>query len=110
MYEALRNLFENENPSRILALKDQLRQIKFKKDDSISTYFMKIAQIKDQLATIEEIIPDKDFMLTAMGGIPSDWDPYVKETCSHGKISTFDELWAECIVVENITADSSILS
>lgn len=43
MYDALRNLFENENPSRILALKDQLRQVKFTKDDSISIYFMKIS-------------------------------------------------------------------
>jgi len=37
MYDALKKLFENENPSKILALKDQLRQVKFKKDDSIST-------------------------------------------------------------------------
>jgi len=43
MYDALRNLLENENPSQILAMKDKLRQIMFKKDDYISTYFMKIA-------------------------------------------------------------------
>jgi len=68
MRDALRNLFENENPSRILALKDQLRQVKFKKDDSISTYFMKIAQIRDQLASVEECVPNIDLLLTAMGG------------------------------------------
>ena len=33
MYDALKNLYENDNPSRILALKDQLRQVKFTKDD-----------------------------------------------------------------------------
>ena len=58
MYEALRNLFENENLSRIIALKDQLRQCKFKQDDSISTFFVKLSQIRDQLATIGETTPD----------------------------------------------------
>ena len=43
MYEALRNLFENENPSQIIALKDQLRQCKFNRDDSISTFFVKLS-------------------------------------------------------------------
>jgi len=71
MYDALRNLFENENPSQILALKHQLRQIKFKKDDFISTYFMKIAQIRDQLAAVKESILDKDLVLIAMGGLLS---------------------------------------
>jgi len=78
MYDALRNLFENENPSKILALKDQLRQVKFTKDDSISTYFMKIAQIRDQLTAVEESIPDRDLLLIAMGGLPSEWSLLVQ--------------------------------
>jgi len=53
MYDSLKKLFENENPNKILALKDQLRQVKFTKDDSISTYVMKIAQIRDQFAAVE---------------------------------------------------------
>ena len=72
MYEALRNLFENENPSRIIALKDQLRQCKFNRDDSISTFFVKLSQIRDQLAAIGETIPDREVVLTAMTGLPSD--------------------------------------
>ena len=91
MYDDMRNLFENENPSRILALKDQLRQIKFKKDDSISTYFMKIAQIRDQLAAVEESISYRDLVLTTMGGLPSKWSPYVKGTFARGQMPSFDQ-------------------
>jgi len=101
MYDALRNLFENENHSKILALKDQLRQVKFKKDDFISTYFMKIAQIKDQLATVEESIPNRDLVLTTMGGLPSEWSPYVKGTCARGQMPSFDQFWSECIPRRN---------
>ena len=35
MYDALKKLYENENYSRILALKDQLRHVKFTKDDLV---------------------------------------------------------------------------
>jgi len=100
MYEALRNLFENENPSRIIALKDQLRQCKFTRDDSISTFFVKLSQIRDQLAAIGESTPDREMVLTAMAGLPSDWSPYVKGACARGKLPSFDEFWAECIQEE----------
>lgn len=100
MYDTLRNLFENENSSRILALKDQLRQSKFEKDDSISTYFVKLAQIRDQLAAIGETIPDRDMVLTAMAGLPPDWALYVKGARARGKLPSFDEFWVECIQEE----------
>jgi len=107
MYDALRNLFENENPSQILALKDQLQQIMFKKDDSISTYFMKIAQIRDHLAAVEESIPDRDLVLTAMGGLPSEWSPYVKGTCARGQMLSFDQFYSKCIQEETMEIASS---
>ena len=72
MYDALKNLYENEIPNRILALKGQLRQVKFTKDDSVSSYFLKIAQIKDQLVVVDESVPDIDLVLTSMGGLPSE--------------------------------------
>ena len=46
IYDALKKLYEDENPSKILALKEQLRQVKFMKDDSVSSYFLKITQIR----------------------------------------------------------------
>ena len=70
MYVALKKLYENENPSRILSLKDQLRQVKFTKDDLVSSYFLKIAQIRDQLAAVDESVPDRDLVLTSVGGLP----------------------------------------
>ena len=43
MYDTLKNIYENENPSRILTIKDQLRKVKFTKDDLVSSYFLKIS-------------------------------------------------------------------
>ena len=83
MYDALNNLYENENPCRILALKDQLLQVKFTKNDSISSYFLKNAQIIDQFTAVDESIPDRDLVLTSMSGLLLEWKTFVKGTCCH---------------------------
>jgi len=97
MYDALKNLLENENPSKILALKDQLRQVKFTKDDSISTYFRKISRIKYQLAVVDESVPDRELVLITMSGLPSEWKPYVKGTCACGQLPNLHRFSSECI-------------
>ena len=71
MYDTLKDLYENENPSRILALKDQLRQVNFTKDDLVSSYFLKIAQIKDHLVLVDKSVFDRDLVLASMGGLSS---------------------------------------
>ena len=45
--------------------------IKLNKDDSVSSYFLKIAQIKDQLVVVDESVSDRDLVLTSMSGLPS---------------------------------------
>ena len=57
IYDALKKLYDNENPNRILALKDQIRQVKFTKNDSVSSYFLKITCIKDHLELVDENVP-----------------------------------------------------
>ena len=84
MYDALKKLYENENLSRILALKDKLRQVKFTKDDSVSSYFLKIAQIKDWLVSADISALYKDLVLTSMIGLPSKWKAFVKGICGRG--------------------------
>jgi hypothetical protein len=47
MYDVLKNMFERNNTNRSLTLKHQLQNIKMMKDDTITTLFMKILEIKD---------------------------------------------------------------
>lgn len=42
-YDALIGLFENDNPSRKLALRNQLCGIKMSRSNTIATYFMKVS-------------------------------------------------------------------
>ena len=41
-----------------MALKDKLHNIKMNKDEGVASYLTRVAQVKDELATVGEIVPD----------------------------------------------------
>jgi len=47
MYEALTKLFTIKNIGQISSLKNELRTIKMTKDDTVSSYFIRISRIID---------------------------------------------------------------
>jgi hypothetical protein len=55
MYDALTNLFSVRNIGQVMSLKNELRDMKMNEDDSITSYFVRISQLRDQLQAIEEI-------------------------------------------------------
>jgi hypothetical protein len=55
MYDALTNLFSVRNIGQVMSLKNELRNMKMNDDDSITSYFVRISQLRDQLQAIEEI-------------------------------------------------------
>ena len=57
MYEALTKLFTIKNIDQIIGLKNELRTIKVKKDNIVSSYFRRISRIKYELQAIEEVVP-----------------------------------------------------
>jgi hypothetical protein len=59
MYDALTNLFSVINIGLVMSLKNELRDMKMNDDDSITSYFVRISQLRGQLQAIEEIISEK---------------------------------------------------
>jgi hypothetical protein len=56
MYDALTDLFSVRNIGQVMSLKNELRDMKMNDDDNITSYFVRISQLRDQLQAIEEII------------------------------------------------------
>jgi hypothetical protein len=55
MYDALTNLVSVRNIGQVMSLKNELRDMKMNDDDSITSYFVRISQLRDKLQAIEEI-------------------------------------------------------
>ena len=70
MYEALSNFFTIKNIGQVASLKNELRNTKMTKKDIVATFFVKIARLKDDLLAIDEIIPDKELVITVILGLP----------------------------------------
>jgi hypothetical protein len=68
MFDALSRLYENKNTSRKLTLRHQLRNVTMNKPETIANYFMRISQIKDQLAAIGDQVEDVELVTTALNG------------------------------------------
>lgn len=54
MYEPISKLFTIKNIGQITSLKNELRTIKMTKDDIVSSYFIRISRIRDELQAIDE--------------------------------------------------------
>ena len=59
MYEALSKLFTIKKIAQIASLKNELRIVKMMKDDIVSSYFITISIIRDELQAIDEVITEK---------------------------------------------------
>jgi hypothetical protein len=93
MYNALTNLFSVKNIGQVMSLKNELREMKMNDDDSITSYFVRISQLRDQLQDIEEIISEKELVNIVLNGIPKTWDAFVVSMNTRKEYLTFEELW-----------------
>jgi hypothetical protein len=48
--------------------------MKMNDDDNITSYFVRISQLRYQLQVVEEIISEKELVSIFLNGIPKTWD------------------------------------
>jgi hypothetical protein len=96
MYDALTNLFLVKNIGQVMSLKNELRDMKMNDDDNITSYFVKISQLRDQIQAIEEIISEKKLVNIILNGPPKMWDAFATSMNTRKEYPTFEELWTCC--------------
>jgi hypothetical protein len=101
MYDALTNLFSVRNIGQVMSLKNELCDMKMNDDDSITSYFVRISQLRDQLQAIEEIISEKELVNIVLNGLPKTWDAFSASMNTRKEYPTFEELWTCCAQEES---------
>jgi hypothetical protein len=69
IYDALTNLFSVKNIGQVMSLKNELYDMKMNDDDNITSYFVRISQLRDQLQAIEEITSEKELVNIVLNGM-----------------------------------------
>jgi hypothetical protein len=101
MYDALTNLFSVRNIGQVINLKNELYDMKMNDDDSITSYFVRISQLRDQLQAMEEIISEKELVNIVLSGLPKTWDAFAASMNTRKEYPTFEELWTCCAQEES---------
>lgn len=90
MFSTLESIYEINNTSRALSLKQKLHHLKMNKGESITSYFMRIAKLRDQLSTIGNFIKRKELTMLALNGLPTLWEAFIQGISACSKLSKFD--------------------
>jgi hypothetical protein len=94
MWNALKNLFEAKNENRKMALKAKLHDnTKMGKEESVFSYLTQVAQVKDKLAAIGEVISDSELVRIALKGFTREWEAFVKCVVGHEHLPDWSRLW-----------------
>jgi hypothetical protein len=101
MYDALTNLFSVKNIGHVMSLKNELCDMKMNDDDNITSYFVRISQLRDQIQAIEEIILEKKLVNIVLNGLPKTWDAFSASMNTRKEYPTFEELWTCCAQEES---------
>ena len=96
MFDALTNMFEGKNINRRITLRNQIKGVERKKEETIQSYFYRLSQIKDQLESIGDIVEEK-VVMTTMNGLPRECDSFIRGICARRKLTKFNKLWEECV-------------
>jgi hypothetical protein len=93
MHDALTNLFSVRNIGQVMSLKNEPHDMKMKDDDIITSYFVRISQLRDQRQAIEEIISEKELVNIVLNGLPKTWDAFAISMNTRKEYPTFEEIW-----------------
>jgi hypothetical protein len=101
MYDSLTNLFSVRNIGQVMSPKNELHNMKMNDDDIITSYFVRISQLRDQLQAIEEITSEKELVNIVLNGLPKTWDAFSTSMKTKKEYPTFEELWTFCAQEES---------
>lgn len=66
MWDTLKGLYEAKNENRIMTLKDKLHATKMVKGEDVASYLIRVAQVKDELVVVDEVIADLELVWIAL--------------------------------------------
>jgi hypothetical protein len=95
IFYALNRLYEGNNINQKMNLRNQLKNKRMQRGESIQEYFSRISQFKEQLEAIRDAIDEDELIMTTLNGLPRPWDTFIQTICARKEKLKFDSLWEE---------------
>jgi 2-phosphoglycerate kinase len=92
MWESLTKLYQLDNQSRKMMLREKLRSTKMARGDTVATYHSKFTQIRDELAAVGEAMNEIELVRTTLNGFTKQWDVFVRGVVAWEKLPDWERL------------------
>jgi hypothetical protein len=99
-FDSLAYIYENKAPTQKRNLNKQLCTLKMGNDETISAFFSKISQTRDQIATIGVAVDDDDLVQTSLDGLPRSWETFLSSVNGREVQPNIERLWHDCLEEE----------
>jgi hypothetical protein len=93
MWDALKNLLEAKNENQKIALKSKLHDTNMGKEESVSSYLTQVAQVKDELDVVGEVISDSELVRIVLEGFTKEREFFAKCVVGHEHTPYWSKLW-----------------
>ena len=92
VFNALTKLFEGKNINRKMTFRNQVKNVKIQNSETVQSYFIRVAQIKEQLEAVEENAEEGEIVITTLNGLPRSWDSFIQGICAKRRLISFNRL------------------
>ena len=89
--DTLSKLYDVDAPSLKISLKKELFTMKMDKNETVASFFSRIAQLKEQLSAIAVVTETDDFIGASIDGLPDSWSSFIAFVYGRRKSPSFEE-------------------
>ena len=97
MWGALTSLFQSSNENRKMVLREKLKSIKMANAEGVIPYLTGISQVRDELATVGEVVPGFELVQTALNGVAKPWTVFVEAIVAKENLPSWFRIWDDFV-------------
>lgn len=81
--------------------------MKISKEDGITSYFMRVSKIRNQLQELGEIMSNKEMTTIVLNALPKEWGNCTSSILGKKEATPYSELWSLCKIEETMLETKS---
>ena len=83
-----------------ISLRQELYKMKLSREEGITSYFMRISEIRDQLQELGEVMSDNEMNIVVLNTLLEEWGNFTSSLYKKKEATPFHDLWYLCKIEE----------
>ena len=93
-------LFSTSTVGEAISLRQELYKMKLSREEQITSYFMRISEIRYQLRELGEVMSDTEMTAVVLNTLREEWGNFTSSLYGKKEATPFHDLWFLCKIEE----------